>query len=85
MASLFFLMPLTIISITLYTGFLTTAIVIFKTFRKSTDVVELLLDLAAIFIFKFLGPALYAAGYAGLLTRFKARSLYLIALGALGS
>jgi hypothetical protein len=85
MTSLFFLMPLTIISITLYTGFLTTAIVIFKTFRKSTDVVELLLDLAAIFIFKFLGPALYAAGYAGLLTRFKARSLYLIALGALGS
>ena len=85
MTSLFLLIPLTIISITLYIGFLTMAIVIFKTFRKSTDVVELLLDLAAIFIFKFLGPALYAAGYAGLVTRFKARSLYLIALGALGS
>jgi len=85
MASLFLLMPLTIISITLYIGLFTAAVVIFKTFRKSTDVVEILLDLAAIFIFKFLGPALYAAGYAGLVTRFKARSLYLIALGALGS
>jgi len=85
MASLFLLMPLTIISITLYIGLFTAAVVIFKTFRKSTDVVEILLDLAAIFVFKFLGPALYAAGYAGLVTRFKARSLYLIALGALGS
>jgi len=85
MASLFFLIPITIMSIILYIGFLTAAVVIFKTFSKSSDVVELLLDLAAIFIFKFLGPALYAAGYAGLVTRFKARSLYFIALGALGS
>ena len=85
MASLFFLIPITIMSMILYTGFFTAAVVIFKTFTKSTDVVELLLDLAAIFLFKFLGPALYAAGYAGLVTRFKARSLYLIALGALGS
>jgi hypothetical protein len=85
MASLFFMMPLTILSIMLYLGLLTASIVIFKTFRKSTDVMELLLDLAAVFIFRFLGPALYAAGYAGLVTRYKARSLYLIALGALGS
>jgi hypothetical protein len=46
---------------------------------------EILLDLAVIFIFRFIGPALYAAGYAGLVTRYKARSLYLIALGAIGS
>jgi hypothetical protein len=85
LGSLFFLMPIAIMSLILYTSFLVVAIVIFKTFRRSTDVVELLLDLAAIFIFRFLGPALYAAGYAGLVTRYKARSLYLIALGALGS
>jgi hypothetical protein len=85
LGSLFFLMPVALMSIILYTGLLTAAVVIFKTFRRSTDIMELLLDLAAIFIFKFLGPALYAAGYAGLLTRYKARSLYFIALGALGS
>jgi hypothetical protein len=85
LGSLFFLMPVALMSLILYMGFLTAAIVIFKTFRRSTDVMELVLDLAAIFIFRFLGPALYAAGYAGLLTRYKARSLYLIALGALGS
>jgi hypothetical protein len=85
LGSLFFLMPIAIMSLILYTSFLVVAIVIFKTFRRSTDVVELLLDLAAIFIFRFLGPALYAAGYAGLVTRYKTRSLYLIALGALGS
>jgi hypothetical protein len=85
LGSLFFLMPIALMSMILYMGFFTAAVVIFKTIRRSTDVVELLLDLAAIFLFRFLGPALYAAGYAGLLTRYKARSLYLIALGALGS
>ena len=85
LGSVFFLMPVAIMSLILYTSLLVAAIVIFKTVRKSTDIMELLLDLAAIFIFRFLGPALYAAGYAGLVTRYKARSLYLIALGALGS
>jgi hypothetical protein len=85
MGTLFFMMPIAIISLILYIGLLTAALVLFKTFRKSTDVIEILLDMAVIFIFKFIGPALYAAGYAGLVTRFKARSLYLIALGALGS
>jgi hypothetical protein len=85
MASLFFLIPLTILSIILYIGFLVLATVLFRTVRKSADIMEVLLDLAVLFIFRFIAPALYAAGYAGLVTRFKARSLYLIALGALGS
>jgi hypothetical protein len=66
-------------------GLFVAALVIFKTFTKSRDVIEILLDLAAVFIFKFVGPALYAAGYAGLVTRRRATALYLIALGALGS
>jgi len=66
-------------------GLFVAALVIFKTFTKSKDVIEIILDLAVVFIFKFIGPALYAAGYAGLVTRHKATALYLIALGALGS
>jgi hypothetical protein len=66
-------------------GLFVAGLVIFKTFTKSRDVIEIMLDLAAVFIFRFLGPALYAAGYAGLVTRRKATALYLIALGALGS
>jgi hypothetical protein len=87
LAALFFMFGLVwaFIGLILNLGLFTAALVIFKTFRKSTDVIEILLDLAVVFIFKFIGPALYAAGYAGLVTRYKARSLYLIALGALGS
>ena len=85
MASLFFLMPMTILSIILYLGFFTASIVIFKTFRKSRDVIEILLDLIIIFMFRFIGPAIYAAGYAGLVTRYRVTALYLIAMGALGS
>ncbi len=65
-------------------GLFVAALVIFKTFTKSRDVIEIFLDLAVVFIFRFIGPALYAAGYAGLVTRRKATALYLIALGALG-
>jgi hypothetical protein len=73
------------IGLILNLGLFVAGLVIFKTFSKSRDVIEIMLDLAAVFVFKFLGPALYSAGYAGLVTRYKARSLYLIALGALGS
>jgi len=73
------------IGLILELGLFVAALVIFKTFTKSRDVIEILLDLAAVFIFKFIGPGLYAAGYAGLVTRRKATALYLIALGALGS
>jgi hypothetical protein len=66
-------------------GLFVAGLVIFKTFTKSRDIIEIMLDLAAVFLFRFLGPALYAAGYAGLVTRRKATSLYLIALGAIGS
>jgi hypothetical protein len=75
----------TFIGLILYLGLMVAGLVIFKTFSKSTDVIEILLDLAAVFIFKFIGPALYAAGYAGLVTRHRVRALYFIALGALGS
>jgi hypothetical protein len=87
LAALFFMFGLVwaFIGLILNLGLFVAALVIFKTFSKSRDVIEILLDLAAIFIFKFIGPALYAAGYAGLVTRYKARSLYLIALGALGA
>ncbi len=85
MASLFFLIPLALLSIMLYLGFLVAALVIFKTFTRSWDVAGVVLDLAAIFLFRFLGPAMYAAGYAGLVTRHKVTALYFIALGALGS
>ncbi len=85
MASLFFLIPFALLSIMLYLGFLVAALVIFKTFTRNWDVMGVVLDLAAIFLFRFLGPALYAAGYAGLVTRHKVTALYFIALGALGS
>jgi hypothetical protein len=85
MASLFFLIPMAILSIILYIGLLVAALIIFKTFTRNWDIAGVVLDLAAIFLFKFLGPALYAAGYAGLVTRHKATALYFIALGALGS
>jgi hypothetical protein len=75
----------TFIGLILYLGLMVAGLVIFKTFSKSTDVIEILLDLAIVFIFKFIGPALYAAGYAGLVTRHRVRALYFIALGALGS
>jgi hypothetical protein len=73
------------IGLILYLGLFVAALVIFKTFTKSSDIVAVLLDLAAVFIFRFIGPAVYAAGYAGLVTRYKVRSLYYIALGALWS
>ncbi len=87
LASLFFMFGLVwaFIGLILNLGLFTAALVIFKTFSKSRDVIEVFLDLAAVFIFRFIGPALYAAGYAGLVTRRKATALYLIALGALGS
>jgi hypothetical protein len=87
LASLLFMFGLVwaFLGLILYLGLFVAGLVIFKTFSKSRDVIEILLDLAAVFIFKFIGPALYAAGYAGLVTRRKATSLYLIALGALGS
>ncbi len=85
MASLFFLIPMAILSVILYIGLLVAALVIFKTFTRNWDVAGVVLDLAAILLFRFLGPALYAAGYAGLLTRHKVTALYFIALGALGS
>ncbi len=85
MASLFFLLPLTFLSMFLYLGFLVMAIVLFKTFTRSWDIMGVVLDLVALLLFRFLGPALYAAGYAGLVTRHKVTSLYFIALGALGS
>jgi len=87
LASLLFMFGLVwaFIGFILNIGLLVAALVIFKTFTKSTDVIQILLDLAAIFIFKFIGPALYAAGYAGLVTRHRVRALYFIALGALGS
>jgi hypothetical protein len=86
-ASLFFMFGLvwTFIGLILNLGLFVAGLVIFKTFTKSRDVIEIMLDLAAVFIFKFIGPALYSAGYAGLVTRRKSISLYLIALGALGS
>ncbi|CAG25636.1 hypothetical protein PyrSV_gp17 [Pyrobaculum spherical virus] len=86
-ASLLFMFGLVwaFIGFILNIGLLVAALVIFKTFTKSTDVIQILLDLAVIFIFKFIGPALYAAGYAGLVTRHRVRALYFIALGALGS
>jgi hypothetical protein len=87
LASLFFMFGLVwaFIGLILNLGLFVAGLVIFKTFTKSRDIIEIVLDLAAVFIFKFIGPALYAAGYAGLVTRRKATSLYLIALGALGS
>jgi hypothetical protein len=87
LASLFFMFGLVwaFLGLILDLGLFVAALVIFKTFTKSRDVIEIFLDLAVVFIFKFIGPALYAAGYAGLVTRRKATALYLIALGALGS
>jgi hypothetical protein len=87
LASLFVMFGLVwaFIGLILELGLMVAGLVIFKTFTKSRDVIEILLDLGVVFIFKFIGPALYAAGYAGLVTRRKATSLYLIALGALGS
>jgi hypothetical protein len=87
LASLLFMFGyvLAFIGLILDLGLFVAALVIFKTFTKSRDVIEILVDLAVVFIFKFIGPALYAAGYAGLVTRRKATALYLIALGALGS
>jgi hypothetical protein len=66
-------------------GLFVAGLVIFKTFTKSRDVIEIMLDMAVVFLFRFIAPALYAAGYAGLVTRRKATALYLITLGALGS
>lgn len=44
-----------------------------------------LIDTLVLVIFPYLGPALYSAGYAGLLTRKRALSLYLIGLGLFGA
>jgi hypothetical protein len=87
LASLFFMFGLVwaFLGLILNLGLFVAALVIFKTFTKSRDVIEIMVDLAAVFIFKFIGPALYAAGYAGLVTRHRVTSLYFIALGALGS
>jgi len=70
-------------SLILYNGLLAAGLIIFKTFTKSRDVIEILLDMAALFVFKFLGPALYSAGYAALTTRRKSTALYLVGLGAI--
>lgn len=44
-----------------------------------------LIDTLVLLIFPYLGPALYTAGYAGLLTRKRALGLYLIGLGLFGA
>ena len=87
LAAMFFMFGLVwaFMGLIIYLGLFVAGLVIFKTFSKSRDVIEVMLDLAAVFIFKFLGPALYAAGYAGLVTRYRVTALYLIALGAIGS
>jgi hypothetical protein len=87
LAALFFMFGLVwaFIGFIFNIGLFVAGLVIFKTFSKSRDVIEIMLDMAVIFLFKFIGPALYAAGYAGLVTRRKATALYLITLGALGS
>jgi len=87
LASLFIMFGLVwaFIGLILDLGLFVAALVIFKTFTKSRDVIEILLDMAVVIIFKFIGPALYAAGYAGLVTRRRVTALYLIAMGALGS
>jgi hypothetical protein len=49
------------------------------------DISDIVLDAAAVIIFPVVAPALYAAGYAGLLSRrHRVTSLYLIALGVIG-
>lgn len=44
-----------------------------------------LIDTLVLIIFPYIGAALYSAGYAGLLTRKRALSLYLIGLGLFGA
>ena len=74
-----------LVSLLLYLGLMIAALVIFKTFTRSRDLIEVVLDFGALSVFNFIGPALYAAGYAALVTRYKSTAVYYIALGALGA